>query len=353
MWGFEQGPQSPRQIKELVSELVGPDEARVFWKEYQDAYVTREDIGLIKKLGFNSVRVPFNYRILTPEDPPGVWLDEGFAVLDRLVEWCRDAGVYVILDMHAAPGGQTGRNIDDSWGHPFLFESQPSQDLTVEIWRRLARRYRDEPAVLGYDLLNEPLPRTPANDVYKDHLEPLYRRIVAAIREVDPNHVIFLAGADWNNDFSVFGPPFAPNLAYTFHKYWNATDDASIAPYLAFRERHGVPLWLGESGENTDAWVEAARKLVERHGIGWCFWPYKKLDSPRGVLSIARPEGWEKIVAYAARRTSDFVGNAKLRPSLTVARAALSDLVRNAGVEKCRVNAGYLRTLGLEPPAPS
>src|SRR6476469_10158279 len=54
---------SPRLIETVINQLVGEDEARRFWKTYRDNYITGEDIHLLKKLGFNSVRVPFNYRL--------------------------------------------------------------------------------------------------------------------------------------------------------------------------------------------------------------------------------------------------------------------------------------------------
>jgi cellulase (glycosyl hydrolase family 5) len=348
MFLFKKGAQSPRQIEELVAELVGPDEARAFWTAFRDAWLTREDIRFLKRIGLDHVRVPFNYRILTPEDQPGVWLPEGFALLDRVVGWCREEGLWVVLDMHGAPGGQTGRNIDDGWGHPWLYESAESQDRTVAIWRRLAERYRGETAVLGYDLLNEPLPN--GYEALNPRVEPLYRRLVAAVREVDPHHVIFLGGAQWNTNFSVFGPPFAPNLAYTFHKYWNETTDESIRPFLDFRQRHDAPIWLGESGENEDAWIRDCVKLMDRHGIGWCFWPYKKLDSTRGLVSVTPPPHWPEVVAYAAARTGDFEADAKIRPPIAHAREALAGLVENSRFARVRVNAGYVRALGLEAP---
>ena len=350
MFHFEKGPQSPRQIEALVKELVGPEEAAAFWKDYRDAWITKDDVLYLKKIGLNSIRVPFNYRVLTPEDQPGVWLDEGWKRLDDVVAWSREAGLLVVLDMHCAPGGQTGSNIDDSDGYPFLFEDETAQARTIEIWKKIAERYRNETIVLGYDLLNEPIPHWPGLDKYNPALEPLYKRITTAIREVDPNHVIFLGGAQWDTNFTVFGAPFAPNLAYTFHKYWNETTDASIKNYTDFQDRHSVPLWLGESGENTDEWVAACVKLVERHGIGWAFWPYKKVDATSSITSVSRPQYWDEIVAYAAKRTSyDFEANYKIRPSLEKSRAALKGLVENARFRNSRVNAGYVRALGMQP----
>jgi len=136
---------SPRLIQTAINELIDEDEARQFWKTYRDNYITREDIHFIKQSGFNSVRVPFSYRLFVSDERLE---GPGYELLDRVVDWCRREGLYVILDMHAAPGGQTGDNIDDSFGYPFLFESSESQELTVNLWRKIAARYRNEPAVI-------------------------------------------------------------------------------------------------------------------------------------------------------------------------------------------------------------
>src|ERR1700687_1091598 len=254
---------SPRLIQTAISELVGKDEARRFGKTYHDNYITREDIKFIKQSGFNSVRVPFSYRLFV-SDGTGPGLEgPGYELLDRVVDWCRREGIYVILDMHAAPGGQTGDNIDDSFGYPFLFESRESQELTVNLWRKIAARYRDQPTVIGYDLLNEPIAHYFDAASLNPKLEPLYRRIVSAIREVDRNHIIFLGGAQWDTNFKIFGPPFDRKLAYTFHKYWMTVNQEAIQEYLNFRDKYNVPVWMGESGENTDEWIDSFRKLLE------------------------------------------------------------------------------------------
>jgi len=205
MFRFEHGPQSGREIDALFRELIGPEATDSFWREWRDTYITREDIQLIRKAGLNSVRIPLHHALFEENGP-------GFQYLDRAIQWCREAGLYAILDLHAAPGGQTGTNIDDSWGYPWLFESPQAQQETIALWRRLASRYKDEPAVLGYDLLNEPVPHFPALQRYNAALEPLFKRIVAAIREVDTNHVVILTGAQWDSNFKVLGPPFDSNV---------------------------------------------------------------------------------------------------------------------------------------------
>ena len=338
---------SPRLIQAAISQLVGEDEARRFWKTYRDNYITREDISFIKRSGFNSVRVPFSYRLFVSNSSPDRLEGPGYELLDRVIDWCRQEGLYVVLDMHAAPGGQTGDNIDDSWGYPFLFESPESQQLTVDLWRNLAARYREEPALIGYDLLNEPIAHYFDTASLNPKLEPLYQRTVSAIREVDRNHIIFLGGAQWDTNFKVFGPPFDPKLVYTFHKYWMTVNQEAIQEYLDFRDKYDVPIWMGESGENTDDWIHSFRTLLEAHNIGWCFWPYKKLDATSNLVSINPPDDWVAIITFAEGPRSTFEEVRKNRPAKEKVAKALSDYLERIKFTNCKVNQGYLKALGL------
>ncbi|MDX6403932.1 MAG: endoglucanase [Blastocatellia bacterium] len=346
MFKFKQ-TNSPRLIQTAISELIGEDEARRFWKTYRDNYITRSDISFIKRSGFNSVRVPFSYRLFVSEETSPRLEGPGYELLDRVVDWCKREGLYVILDMHAAPGGQTGDNIDDSFGYPFLFESTESQQLTVNLWRKIAARYRNEPTVLGYDLLNEPIAHYFDAASLNPKLEPLYRKIVLGIREVDRNHIIFLGGAQWDTNFKVFGPPFDPKLAYTFHKYWMTVNQDAIQEYLAFRDKYNVPVWMSESGENTDEWIDSFRRLLEAHDIGWCFWPYKKLEATSCLVSINSPADWATIVAFADGPRTTFEEVRKHRPPKEKMEKALSDYLERIKFANCRINQGYLKALGL------
>ncbi|HPG38538.1 MAG TPA: glycoside hydrolase family 5 protein [bacterium] len=339
---------SPRLINTVISELVGPAEARNFWAQYYDNYIRREDIQFIKQCGMNSIRVPFNYRLFTPEDHPGVWLGPGFEMLDRVIGWCKEAGIWVILDMHCAPGGQTGDNIDDSWGWPSLFESEESQKRVAEVWQKIAARYADEPTVLGYDLLNEPIPHWDEVQYLNDRLEPLYKQITAAIRKVDKNHIIILGGRRWDTSFDIFGPPFDDKLAYTFHKYWSDVTDSSIQEYLDFRDKYNVPLWMSESGENNYEWIGSFTDLLEKYNIGWCFWPYKKMEAPSCIVTFAKPEYWDEIKEYADNAGTGFNERRAKRPDPQHVQAALQGFLQYCQFENCTVNDGYLQALRLQ-----
>jgi hypothetical protein len=345
MFHFDKGPASYREISALFNDLIGPDETARFWKQYRDTYITEWDIRFIHEAGFNCVRIPFHYKLIDD--------GTGFPLLDRAIAWCRDRHLWVILDMHCAPGGQTGTNIDDSWGYPWLFESDEQRQLAVGFWRSIAQRYADDPTVLGYDLLNEPIPPPVAR--LNPRLEPLYRKIVDAIRQVDKNHAVILGGAQWDSNFDVFGPPFDTNAIYTFHKYWTAPAQEVIQPYLNFRERYHAPIWMGESGENQDSWIEQFRTMLEKNDVGWTFWPYKKMDATSSPVSFARPVHWDEIVTYAALAGGMGAAEEKMkrRPPADHARAALADLLAKIKLENCRVNDGYLKALGMRVPGPN
>ena len=336
---------SPRLIQTVINQLIGEAEAKRFWQTYRDNYITEDDLKFVKQSGFNSVRVPFNYRLFVVEGDPQRLEGVGYELLDRVVKWAKNEGLYVILDMHAAPGGQTGDNIDDSFGYPFLFESPESQALTVKIWQKLAAHYRDEPTVLGYDLLNEPIPHFFDTVTLNPKLEPVYRKIVAGIREVDQNHIIFLGGAQWDTNFKVFGPPFDDKLAYTFHKYWFDVKQEAIQEYVEFSNKYNVAVWMGESGENTDDWIASFRSLLDKNRIGWCFWPYKKLDATSCLASIKKPDEWDKIIAFANHPRSTFEEVRKNRPAKETIDRALVGYLEQIKFKNCQINQGYLKAL--------
>lgn len=337
-----------RLIDNTIKELIGADEARLFWKTFRDNYITHEDIKFIKSTGLNHVRVPFNFKLFLIEDHPEIYIEEGFKRLDDVINWCTEENLYVILDLHAAPGGQTGDNIDDSWSYPFLFEDKKAQQTTIMLWQRIAERYKNEKIIVGYDLLNEPIPHFYENkEELNQLLEPLYKRITNAIREVDNNHIIFIGGAQWNTNFSMFGKPFDNNSAYTFHKYWMPVEQKEIQDYADFSNKYNVPMYLGESGENEDEWISTFRILLEKNNFGWCFWPYKKMDSSRGMIQFAKTKEWDEIIKYAESPKKNFEEMRKLKPAKEVVNKALADLLENIKFKNCRINEGYLLALGI------
>ncbi|MFI5151889.1 MAG: glycoside hydrolase family 5 protein [Chitinophagales bacterium] len=340
---------SPSQINQTLNELIGPEATKKFWNNYLNNYITLADIHYLKSLGINSIRLPFHYKLFTDENYLGGHGEQrGFAIFDKLIGWCRREGIFVILDMHCAPGGQTGDNIDDSYGYPFLFDSPESQQLTINIWRKIANHYKNETAVLGYDLLNEPIAHYFDASHFNPLLEPLYKKIISAIREVDRNHLVFLGGAQWDSNFKIFGPPFDKKSVYTFHKYWTSTTRDVIQEYLDFREKWKVPIYAGETGENDDEWISQFRTLLEANGIGWHFWPYKKMDDHSGIVTFKTPSSYALIKTFADTSRSGFEEIRNFRPKNEVqVKQALDEFLMNCLFPNCKPNTSYIRALGL------
>ncbi len=324
MWGFGPGAESPREIEALVERHLGGAAATEFWSSFRDEFISEADIALIAASGFDHVRLPINARVI--QDEAGEPIEVGYALIDRLIDWCRTHKLWVLLDLHGAPGGQTGTNIDDSPRNlPELFMVDEYRERTLRLWRDLATRYASETVVLGYDLLNEPLPNE-WQHTYANELVELYRDLTREIRAIDPDHLIVYEGSHWATNWEIFTEVWDNNSMLQFHKYWSSPDRASIAVFLETRDRLGLPIYMGEGGENTLEWLYAAFRLYESHDIGWNFWPWKKLATRTSPASIVAPEGWSRLVASIADPDALDAGSA---------RRILDDLIVAMRIENC------------------
>lgn len=352
MFGFGR-TSSARLINQAFCEMVGPDFTNQFWKQFKDYYITREDIRYIRQTGMNTIRIPFHYKLFTDEDYMGLTASQdGFQRIDSLVEWCRESQIYLILDMHDAPGGQTGDNIDDSYGYPWLMTSEESQQQFASIWKNIAAHYKDEPVILGYDLLNEPIAHYFSDDLkmLNAALEPVYKKAVAAIREVDTNHIVMLGGAQWDSNFKVFtDSKFDSKLMYTCHRYWCDTLQSNIQDYVHFRDSVNLPIFMGETGENSDQWVASWTRLMERNNIGWTYWPYKKMSERSSMRIIEQPENWDKVIEFTQSPRNGFDEIRKARPDQDLMKKTLQQWVENCKFSNCKVNEGYIKAMGMKP----
>lgn len=342
---------SAGRINQAFCEMVGPDFTVEFWRQFKDNYVTKTDIDFLKSVGVNSLRVPFHYKLFTDEDYMGLTAhQDGFERIDRLIDWCREAGIYLILDMHDAPGGQTGDNIDDSYGYPWLFESEKSQQLFIDIWVKIAQYYKDEPVILGYDLVNEPIaPYFEDVEELNAKLEPLYRRVVSAIRVVDKNHVMLLGGAQWNSNFKMFSrEPFDENLMFTCHRYGGEPTAEAIKEFIEFRNEVNHPMYMGEIGHNTNEWMSAFVKTMEENNIGWHFWPYKKMEES-SFVSIPTPDNWNVVVDFVEADRSSYKAIRNARPDQEIARKSMLDFLENCKFGNNVINKDYMQALGMNP----
>lgn len=322
------------QFKKNLDALVGVARREQFYQEYLDNYYTKADIDSLAKWGFNSVRVPMHYNQFVSLSDPDVYYESGFTRIDQVISWCKANNMYAILDLHAAPGGQSSGDICDyNPAEPSLWESTANRAKTVRLWKKFAERYANEPTVGAYDLINETNWTIAGNGL----LLQLMKDITTAIRQVDNNHLLFIEGNGYANDFTNMTPPWDANMAYSFHKYWSYNDEGSLNFVKSIRDAHNVPIWLGEFGENSNQWVYDATRLVERNNIGWAVWPMKKLSSVSGATTFKEPQHWSKLVEY-------WKGNSP-KPSAAEAESALSEMTENIKMENCIVNRGYLKAL--------
>lgn len=307
------------EIRALMEASMGKVRTDDFYKAWLANHCTKTDIDSLAAWGFNAVRPALHYNLFTlpiEEEPVAgqdTWLESGFQMVDSLIGWCKAHDMYVILDMHATPGGQ-GKNAsisDYNPDKPSLWESKENERKLVALWQKLAKQYANEKYVGGYDLINETnwsFTGTNPNgcDSRNEPLRDLMIRLTKAIREVDQNHMIFVEGNCWANNWDDLLPPWDDNMAYSFHKYWNKTDKESIENFLEYRDQYNVPLWMGESGENSNQWFYETIHMLEEQKIGWSWWPLKKIGSIVGPLTaVQTPEYTQLLKEWENGETPD------------------------------------------------
>ncbi|GAB3588811.1 glycoside hydrolase family 5 protein [Hymenobacter daeguensis] len=307
-----------------------------FYQRYRDRFITRQDIDFIAQQGFNCVRLPLHYDLFLTAQQRAVrngvirgtvpyagyvarlkeWQQKGelfrepqkleaIRLIDKVLDWCWANKMYVVLDLHAAPGAQgTDANISDAL-QPLDFWKEPVyQDITNGLWATLARRYRNDGRIAMYDLVNEP------NNVPGGNppIRPMFERLINTVRAEGDQHLLLLEGNGYGNNYNdlekkTFTHP--ENLVYNAHRYdlkkyplSNAPDatnpDANqlgtIGNLLRFRQAQHVPVWVGETGENSAQWMGEAARNLNSVGIGWCQWTYKRFsDKPIAALFRIRP----------------------------------------------------------------
>lgn len=315
---------SPSTIEASWIELLGEKEGKEFIRKYRDNFCNENDFKAIAELGFNSVRIPFHYNMLSPEY--GVYNEGGFKYLDTIVNWCKKYDMYCILDMHCAPGSQNGQNISDDLSDEakLYTQNEKYQPHVNDIWRRIALRYKDEPYIAGYDLINEPVL---THNITMTDLRNSYISLTDAVREVDKKHIIFIEGDHYSTRFAGLEPKWDDQLCISFHKYWNPTTKDSLKNYLEFQDIMDAPMWLGESGENSNQWFIETIDLCESLGISWNWWTHKKMDNITNIYNIRKPKNYELLQDYWFKRGP--------KPTNYQIRKIFNEWLENIKIENC------------------
>ena len=325
MFEFTGAAESQHEFKEKLVQFIGQENTDNFYNSWLENFIVKADIDSLASFGYNSVRLPMHYNLFTlpiqyePVTGQNTWIETGFNLVDNLLSWCEQNNMYLILDLHAAPGGQGfGSDINDYDPNlPSLWESEENKDKTIALWGEIADRYKDEPWIGGYDLLNET-----HWDLQENELREFYIDVTNEIRLYDQNHIIFIEGNGYANDFSGLTPPWDDNMVYSFHKYWSYNDSLDWVTWI--RNEYGVPLWMGEAGENSNQWFTEAIKVFEENYIGWAFWPWKKVESISAPYAISSNSNYEALVNY-------FRGDANA-PSVENAVQGLMQLASDANI---------------------
>ncbi len=333
--------QAPAQHdwKQKLTTLVGPANAKTFYDTWLANHITEADVNQVKSWGFNAVRLPLHYEYFVNRDMPDEWNDQGFILLDNVISWCAAAGIYAIIDLHAAPGGQSNNAISDyDDTRPSLWDSEANQDKTVRLWQRISERYKNQSWVAGYDLINEPAWDLPGGTL----LRSLYGRITDAIRANGDNHILFIEGNWYSNDYTGLTPAWDPQMVYVFHKYWSSAESPKeIQWVLDLRTAQNRPIWCGEHGENSNDHFTRMVELLRGQGIGMSWWPMKKFKSINGLVDATFAAGYQDLL--------DYFGGAKPDLSPSAAFTTLMQLAESVRLENCRIQTEVIRSIQNQP----
>lgn len=298
-------------FKENFKNIYGKSGLEEFQRLFRDNFIREEDFKNIALMGANSIRVPFNCRLI--ESRPFVYSQEGFSYLDRVLKWSQKYKLGVILDLHAACGAQNEDWHSDSLGGALLWKKESYQERTYSLWEAVADRFKDYSALIGYDVLNEPV--MPMKD--KSTLKKFYREVIKRIKAIDSRHLLFLEGNRWAQKVSFLGDLVEENVCVSIHTYepldytfnftpfykfpgkvtgtlWNPGKIYRyLKPYAEFASTYKARIYVGEFGINWRGghwgeldWLGNILKCFEELGFGYTYWTYKAVSQnsfPDGI----------------------------------------------------------------------
>lgn len=316
---FMHTPNTAEQLfKKNFKSKLSPRALNEFEKSFRDSFIKEKDIRNIKAQGFNVLRVPFNCRLI--EKKPYVYDKIGVGYLDKVIKWAKKYKIWVILDLHAAPGAQNHDWHGDSVGPAELWTKKSNQKRTFALWKYLADRYKNEQWVAGYDLLNEAVLSNTRL------LNQFYKEVIRTIRSVDKNHILFIEGNNWATDLKCLDKfddnnyvlsihnyepldltfNFVPHLKYPLkskmYKSNKTISQKHLKQYVDISREHKVPVFVGEFGvhyrENVCGevdWLEDVLSIFNKNGFHWTYWTYKAIKHymfPDGVYSYYPNPPW-------------------------------------------------------------
>jgi hypothetical protein len=304
MWGIRKIDR-PRQFEAAITDLIGADSAKQFWRLYYKNFLTEDDVRMMSSWGATAVRLAINANVVQPRDnqpqqPPYVYDESGWALLDSFVEWCGRSHMGIIWDMHGAPGAQNRDNFSDSDGDCRLWtEKDTYWPRCIDLWFKIADRYKASQCIIGYDLLNEP--NLAQNGMSTSLLRELYVKLTDTIRTVDTLGVMFVEGDDYAQTFTLLEPiNWDKHLAVAFHSYPPTSNASQLLMWDTLRTKYNIPLWHGETGEQGPPYElnKTATTFLNSANVGWSFWTHKKFDLLTQPWNCHRTPGFDAILSY-------------------------------------------------------
>ena len=293
--GAESNSESFAVLKERG---FSDEEIATLFKSYADNYITEYDIETIARIGMNCLRIPFWYRNFMTEElafyTENPDENPGFVYLDRVISWAEKYGIYIILDMHGCPGGQSTDHCCGIIGKNELYTKPENLDAMERLWVAIAQRYRDSEAVCAYDIMNEPMNNgegdangwTAGSDEAVRRTNFVYNRMIKAIRKVDPKHIITVEGI-WSTDVLPDPAEYGwTNMMYQLHLYDYSAEmvDYRVAELDRVRREYGVAVYAGEF--NNGDFQEYAYGVYNEYRISRTAWTYKTARGNQGNWSL-------------------------------------------------------------------
>lgn len=362
MLGLADRPGTPGdqyELEALLTKRFGEKEKDRLMDVYRSSWMTERDFANIRSFGFNLVRLPMNYRLMEDDREPFHLKKDAWKWIDRAVELSERNGMYVILDMHGAQGGQSPYDHTGHSGQDHLKDSPQDQRRLAWLWGELAKRYRNRSAVVAYDVMNEPygMPKPAQVSVFK--------QAYAEIRKNDPEKLVFAHG---NYDgFEHYGDPKAQgwhNVGFQMHYYpglfgggdptikTHAKHIESLKGVASRVKALKVPFIVGEMNVVFDSagGADMMRRMYDLHaGYGWMttMWSYKAVSAEGGI----EPAIWGMVTNAGPMRTVDFRNDPESKIEAYFQGFATEPLVVHEKLRKALSDPSYVPAPMPEAPA--
>ncbi|EMD68528.1 glycoside hydrolase family 5 protein [Bipolaris sorokiniana ND90Pr] len=313
--------------KTALASVPGKEKAQFFFDRLLQHFFTEADAEFFAPLGMNCIRIPFNYRHFIDDQNPTHFKKKGFELLGRAVNICAKYNLYVVLDLHAVPGGQNQDwHCDSGLNKALFWDFRVFQDQAIELWKAIAAiaaHYNGNPVVCGYNLLNEPA------DPQHVRLISWYERVEKEIRAVDPETMLFIDGDTYTMDFTyfqnvlpnsvyayydyaMFGFPIPGQPLYTGSKEQKSKRIRQSDRKVFFMREKNIPIWNGEFGpvyadEHTDPeavktnnaryhMLQDQLEIYARGQVSWSIWLYKDIGY-QGMMYVSPDMPYMKLIA--------------------------------------------------------